>query len=266
MIRGGSGTLQADLETFSHRARSWNLHLNTGKCVFMRFGTGSPCDMPVGYSLYGQNLTQVEAHKDLGVLVDTNLKFHLHVGSLVRKANGVANQLLKATVCRSAKFMVTLFVSHIRPLLDFSARLWNVGYLGDVRKLEMVQISWVKEISGMRALPYTECLKSLELFSVYGRMVRGDLIKIWQAFHPVVDIVGLRNLLDTQTHSATRSNGYKLAVPRCRLELHRRFWSVRCVQRWNSLPAEVVQAPSLESFKRRLDAHLSELLFETIDD
>ena len=35
---------------------------------------------------------------------------------------------------------------------------------------------------------------------------------------------------------------------------------------WNSLPAGVVQAPSLESFKRRLDAHMSDLFFKTIDD
>ena len=124
---------------------------------------------------------------------------------------------------------------------------------------------WVKEIYGMRDLPYTECLRSLKLYSVYGRMVRGDLIKIWRAFHPVID-VGLRTLLDTQAHSATRSNGYKLAVPRCRLELRRRFWSVRCVQRWNSLPAEVVGAPSVESFKRRLDNHMGDLFYRTVDE
>ena len=68
------------------------------------------------------------------------------------------------------------------------------------------------------------------------------------------------------SHSATRSNGYKLAVPRCRSEVRRRFWSVRGVQRWNALPAEVVQATSLESFKRRLDACVGDVFYKTVDN
>ena len=160
--------------------------------------------------------------------------------------------------------MVTLFVSHIRPLIDFGARLWNVGYLGDVRKLERIQRRWLMQTAGLGNASYGERLQTLRLFSVHGRLLRGDLIKIKQAFHPRED-VGLRNLFDMHSHSATRSNGYKLAVPRCRSEVRRRFWSVRGVQRWNALPAEVVQATSLESFKRRLDACVGDVFYKTVD-
>ena len=121
------------------------------------------------------------------------------------------------------------------------------------------------QTDGLGDAPYRDRLQMLRLFSVYGRMLRGDLIKIWQVFHPKVD-VGLENLLDQQSHLATRSNGYKLAIPRCRTEIRRRFWSVRCVDRWNSLPAGVVQASNLESFKRRLDAHVGDLFFRTVDN
>ena len=117
----------------------------------------------------------------------------------------------------------------------------------------------------MRCIQNAERLQALKLFSICGRLLRGDLIKLWQAFHPGVE-VGLRGLLDVQAHTATRSNGFKLAIPRCRTDLRRRFWSVRCVQHWNALPAEVVQATSLDSFKRRLDAQVGDLFYKTVDN
>ena len=198
------------------------------------------------------------------MVVDNKLRFHKHICGVVGKAKGLVNQLLRGTVCRNRKFMITLFLSHIRPLMDFSARVWNVGYLGDVRSLERVQKSWITQIEGMMEQQYGDCLEQLGVFSVYGRLLRGDLIKIWQAFHTHAD-VGLYGLLDVQAHVSTRSNGLKLAIPRCRTELRRRFWSVRSVLRWNSLPAEVVQADTLECFKGRLDRHVGNLFFSTVD-
>ena len=147
--------------------------------------------------------------------------------------------------------------------MDFAARLWNVGYLGDLRELEKVQKSWVKQTQGMEERQYEDCIKELGVYSVRGRLLRGDLIKIWQAFH--TPETGLLGLLDVQSHPATRSNGYKLAVPRMNTELRRRFWGVRCVERWNNLPADVVQAETVECFKSRLDRHVGDLFFRTVE-
>ena len=261
---GADRLLQLDLNLFSERASSWNLKINPAKSVVMRFGSGT---QPAGanYLLAERPLQFVSNHRDLGVMVDYRLRFHDHVAGVVRKSRGLVNQLLRGTICRKPKFMITLFISHIRPLMDFSARVWNVGYLGDLKSLERVQKGWVRQTEGMQEQQYENCLKQLGVYSVYGRLLRGDLIKIWQAFHTQAD-VGLMGLLDTQTHAATRGNGLKLAIPRCQTELKRRFWNVRCVQRWNSLPADVVQARTLECFKGRLDRHVGDLFFSTLGD
>ena len=44
---------------------------------------------------------------------------------------------------------------------------------------------------------------------------------------------------------------------RSSLEIRRNFLMVRTIKQWNSLPPDVVGAPSLEVFKKRLDSHLS---------
>ncbi|KGL96070.1 hypothetical protein N301_03023, partial [Charadrius vociferus] len=55
-------------------------------------------------------------------------------------------------------------------------------------------------------------------------------------------------------------NGFKLKQGRYRLDMRKKFFTVRVVRHWNRLPGAVVDAPSLEVFKARLDGALSSLV------
>ena len=187
-------------------AESWNLKLNAGKCVAMRFGCRGDYvggdGIGSGYFLGGVELKLVASHRDLGVLVDHSLKFHGHISLTVRKASGLAN-LLKATVCRSPDFMVSLFVSHVQPILDYCSSVCNLGFVGDVRNLESVQRRWTGQITGMDGLSYVSRLRRVGLYSVRGRCIRADLIKVWKVFQGKSPDA-LRSLFDCRAHSATR--------------------------------------------------------------
>jgi len=98
----------------------------------------------------------------------------------------------------------------------------------------------------------------LGLFSLEKRRLWGDLIAAFQYLKGTYRKDG-QNIF-SRACDRTRSNGFKLREGRFRLAIRKKFFTMRVVKHWNRLPREAVEAPSLETFKARLDGALSNLI------
>ena len=114
-------------------------------------------------------------------------------------------------------------------------------------------------IRRLEHLCYEERLRELDLFSLEERKLLEDLIVAFQYLKGLYKQEEQR--LFTRVNSdRTRGNGFKLRQGRFRLDIRRKFSTQRVVIHWNKLPKEVVDAPSLEVFKARLDVALGSLV------
>jgi len=58
----------------------------------------------------------------------------------------------------------------------------------------------------------------------------------------------------------TRDNDFKLRESRFRLDIRKKFFTMRAAKHWNGLPRELVDASFPETFKVKLDGALSNLI------
>ena len=162
---------------------------------------------------------------------------------------------------REKEVIVPLYSAFVRPHLEYCVQAWGPQYRKDVELLERVQRRATKIIRGLEYLSYEERLRELGLFSLEKRRLQRDLIGR-EAFQYLKEAYKQEGewLFTRVDSDMIRTIDFKLRQGRFRLDAKRKFFTQRVVTHWNRLPKEVVDAPSLEAFKARLDVALGSLV------
>ena len=244
--------LQNDIDKIHAWASSNYMTFNESKCKVMQVSRKrSPLSPDTPLTLNGSILETVTSYKYLGLLISSDLSWSGHIHSVCSKARKILGLLYR----RFYKFsdqatLLQLYLSLVRPHLEYAATVWDPHLQRDIQLLERTQKFAFRMSTKAWNADYEVLLHTLQLPSLSERRLFLKLCTVFKILHELCyfppHIISVREtrsyckrpLMLTQPFAKTNSYFYSF-VP-------------NSVLHWNSLPVHVINSDSLHSFKQSL--------------
>jgi hypothetical protein len=244
-------TLQKSLDSISGWSNLWQLSLAADKCQVISFSNKKVASFDFIYNINSVPLLKVKDVMDLGVRFTNDFSFSSHIKEICNKARRKASIILNCFKSKNQETLFRAFTVFVRPTLDYCSNLWSPYRKTEIDLLESVQKRFTKRLDGMLGLQYSERLKSLGSESLEQRRIKSDLCMYYKVIAELVDLPIDEFFVFKK--GVTRNNGSSIYMNLFHVNAERYYFKNRCITAWNSLPPSVVNASSLNAFKRCLE-------------
>ena len=244
-------TLENDLELLNEWFKSNKLILNIEKTKSMLFTRCKFKSNPIKYN--NQFIEEVEHYKYLGLTIQSNLKFDMHLNYISKKINSVNGSIygLKNLVPRYV--LVKIFYALVYHHINYHILAWggsnpslikrvNVSVNKTVRNIDKSETSTVDKYRNLKILTVNQVYK----------------LRLGQMMH---DLKFKRScLLRTPdiywSHEYSRRNPNLFRLPHTSTEVGRRSFINNGVLLWATLPEDITNTVGSFTFKNKLKEHL----------
>ena len=244
--------LLADLQAVMDWADINKMELNESKFMLLQHGNNEEAKTPYKIS-ETVTIEKAEYAKDLGILVDEDLKWSQQIATATASAAQLVGWIMRVFQSRTKEVVLMLHKSLVRPKVEYGCVVWHPHLISDIAKLESVQRTITARIEGMEQYNYWERLQHLGLYSLQRRRERYLCIHMFKIYSGI-----LPNNLELSFYESYRHG------PKCRrktlIAQNSKINTIRCnsfsdvgATLFNVLPKQIKAAKTVESFKSRLD-------------
>lgn len=235
------------LDDFANWCSTWKVEISVQKSFILYLGKNNPKDQ---YKLGDNVLGSVDTIRDLGILINNELKFHEHISKITRSAYLRMRIFFRFIKSRRVKTWVHIYKSYIRPLLEYAPEIWSPNTKSEILRVEKCQKYFTRialKKCRLPNLPYEERLKLFELPTLEQRRIIFDLVLAFK-------IINNHTHLDRDKYF--RESRVKNSIPFQRMvnkrSLYRYSFSNRVVNHWNKLDKEIISLKSTDTFRQKI--------------
>ena len=229
--------LQLDLSSLQNWSNDNYLPFNVLKFVQISFH-GHFSHSTFDYHLDNNTVLPHSHHKDLGIVISSDLSWNFHYNYISSRAYKLLNLLKRSfssTKSPSAKKL--LYISLIRSQLSYCSQIWRPYLLKDIQSIEQIQRRATKFILNDYDLDYKSRLIKLHLLPL---MYYFELIDILFFIHSInnpsknFNILQYFEFIKGNTRCSSHSKLVHSSSSRTHSSSH--FYFNRFPRLWNSLP------------------------------
>jgi len=145
-----------------------------------------------------------------------------------------------------------LYKTYVRPHLEFAVQAWSPWTVADREVLEQVQKKAVKQISGLRSTDYEGRLRELGLTTLEECRHQADMVMTYKILTGKEDVepnIWFKTAAEAARVTRASADARNVRISHGRLDVRRHFFSIRCTEPWNSIPSEIKELKTVNSFK-----------------
>ena len=230
---------QHSVTAIEHWSSDNHLQLNALKCKCMIISRKKkPITPQCALILNGNNLEQVKSYKYLGLLLTADLSWSSHISSVCLKARKILGLLYRRFYGNlSQDALKQLYLSLVRPHLEYGCHVWNPHLEKDKKALESVQRFACRIASAHWDESYGSLLELLNLQSLQERRSHARLGLLYKILYKLSYFPeGTLKVRDNILPSRSGSHQLELQVPFARTNSYFYSFVPHTTSLWNSLP------------------------------
>lgn len=241
--------IQNKLNIIVNWSKIWGIPLNISKCCVLHCGSSNPLKK---YYLNTTELTVKTSQKDLGIIVTNTLSWTDQCMAATSKARKILYLLRHVFSNPSFSLVSKLYVTYIRPHIEFAIPVWRPHLIKDFTLLERVQHEVTRWPTKLGRLNYQTRLDLLGLAQLNKRYDRADLIQLFRITHDLFPTPS-NYYVELCTDNRLRGHEFKIRKEPFKTTVRKHYLTNRTFDLWNGLSRDIVLVDKVYKFKKRLD-------------
>ena len=247
-FEGSIAKMQLDIDSLSQWCHANGIGVNTSKTKTMVFGSPARLRSLPSFEINyeGKAIQTVASYKYLGITLDPQLNYNLHITKTVSAISGKLKQFQRMRSFLNIKAALLVYKNMLLPILEYGDILFTAASLENRRKMQVLQNK------GLRCALNHDLETSVKDLHNEAKLLklkhRRELHLLNFMYDWSQDPVRLK--LKNKSSIVTRSGSRKLLrVRRPKTERFKRSLSYAGPKRWNALPQHLTLAPTKPLFK-----------------